>query len=639
MSCTPEQLAKFKDLEGVPTHIAPSWTVHPITKDVYSGINKPVAVLDWLEKVKPKEEYILIIDADMIMRKPMLPEDLGAGPGWAVSAYFGYMAGVNNQLALKHVPQVLPRNDTFAGPKGRRGDQVGGFTLMATADLMRVAPLWVNFSTAVREDPDAWNLTGDAFTHHPGEKPWISEMYGYSFGCSAADVWHHTDASSMLYPGYVPRDVTDLPRVLHYGLRWDIEGDSPWEFDKHWYQGFDVLACPPYPAMQPKERPMQGLFQHPPHPSTLKTHSMNYVRDLLSIEVIATVNEAICEYHQRTCPPDEEMEAQCAKALEIVGAVDRALKSVQTDPAFKDACEDSDPRCGGWAKAGECDHNPGFMLSACKLACNKCPHHQAQIVSPDLTHADHSVHVVTQKHATPDDHANTTVQLSNVKALEDHPLRVAHSEEGKTNAAILHEGTGGGQTAGKANTLPEKDRAAHPPPVTQQTLVKPPVPNAKPAWTKKGHMSFRGVGQLSVADETILRLKKACTSNPGMTMTQVRECLAAAEAGRGYEGGQAGALQIPHTEDATHQLQQSLRAQSEHQMQGGQESSSARQLQEGRERLQDATRPPDARRGMLAAFIGAGGDLGVMMMLAVVLLWWCYCRPSARKASKHRRID
>ena len=44
--------------------------------------------------------------------------------GWAVSAFFGYLKGVNNELALKHVPEVLPRNDSLAGPVGRRGDQV-----------------------------------------------------------------------------------------------------------------------------------------------------------------------------------------------------------------------------------------------------------------------------------------------------------------------------------------------------------------------------------------------------------------------------------------------------------------------------------------------------------------------------------
>ena len=45
--------------------------------------------------------------------------------GWGVSAFYGYLQGVNNELALKHVPHVEPRNDSLAGPVGRRGDQVG----------------------------------------------------------------------------------------------------------------------------------------------------------------------------------------------------------------------------------------------------------------------------------------------------------------------------------------------------------------------------------------------------------------------------------------------------------------------------------------------------------------------------------
>lgn len=44
--------------------------------------------------------------------------------GWAVSAFYGYLQGVNNDLALKHVPHVIPRKDNLAGPAGRRGDQV-----------------------------------------------------------------------------------------------------------------------------------------------------------------------------------------------------------------------------------------------------------------------------------------------------------------------------------------------------------------------------------------------------------------------------------------------------------------------------------------------------------------------------------
>ena len=79
------------------------------------------------QDVDPPEEYILVIDADMIMRAPFIPAQMAVSRGWAVSAYFGYLKGVSNALALKHVPHVAPRNDTLAGPVGRRGDQAGPY--------------------------------------------------------------------------------------------------------------------------------------------------------------------------------------------------------------------------------------------------------------------------------------------------------------------------------------------------------------------------------------------------------------------------------------------------------------------------------------------------------------------------------
>ena len=84
-----------------------------------------------LQDVNPPEEYILVIDADMIMRAPFVPSQMAVSRGWAVSAYFGYLKGVDNALALKHVPHVTPRNDTLAGPMGRRGDQAGPFSQFA----------------------------------------------------------------------------------------------------------------------------------------------------------------------------------------------------------------------------------------------------------------------------------------------------------------------------------------------------------------------------------------------------------------------------------------------------------------------------------------------------------------------------
>lgn len=203
-SCTPDQWEKLSEEERslVSTYVAPSYSKHPRTNDRYNAYNKPVAVIDWLARNDVKEDYILIIDADMIMRKPFDPEEEGIKPGWAVSAYFGYMIGVRNELALKHIPEVMPRNDSFAGPIGRRSDQVGGFTMMHVDDLRRVAPLWLKYTEDVREDPDAWKFSGDQYATKKGSKPWISEMYGYSYACAKADVWHVVDRSAMLYPGY-----------------------------------------------------------------------------------------------------------------------------------------------------------------------------------------------------------------------------------------------------------------------------------------------------------------------------------------------------------------------------------------------------------------------------------------------------
>lgn len=227
---------------------------------MYHAYNKPLAVYDWMARNDIKEDFVLVIDADMIMRQAFIPEvraaatgggpecrhlyfcgsgtashpkpppgsaaahghttlcsffaslclsgmvfsysgeqgrmgcigqggcavapcqllalwcgswglsaiwklictslpgspllqDLGVHPGMALAAFFGYMIGTDNQLALTHVPEIAPRNDTLAGREGRRGDMAGGFTLMHREDMRRVAPLWLKYTEDVRQDP------------------------------------------------------------------------------------------------------------------------------------------------------------------------------------------------------------------------------------------------------------------------------------------------------------------------------------------------------------------------------------------------------------------------------------------------------------------------------------------------------
>lgn len=379
VSCTPEdwerlpQADRELEFEGVATHMAPSYSVHPRTGDVYPGINKPVAVIDWLAHTDVREDYVLVIDADMIMRRPVLPQELGAAPGTAVSGFFGYMVGVENELALRHVPEVEPRQDSLAGPVGRRGDQVGGFTLMEREDLRRVGPLWLQLSEDVRFDPKAWNLTGDHYARE-GERPWIAEMYGYSFGCSRAGVWHRVHTTAMLYPGYeVGLEHFQEPvRVLHYGILWEVGAGSGYSFDKHWHYDFQALACPPWNLSSSPHSAKRGLFAHPPRPSSLATTGASFLRDLLAIEVISTLNEAFCDRHRKVCPPSEELERECGTAEEIAREVAAAHASLEIPPELVQQAEEA------------AEEQQAQAAEAAEEAPGPYPYHERDIVAEGI---------------------------------------------------------------------------------------------------------------------------------------------------------------------------------------------------------------------------------------------------------------
>mmetsp|Transcript_18843 Transcript_18843/g.47580 ORF Transcript_18843/g.47580 Transcript_18843/m.47580 type:complete len:587 (-) Transcript_18843:329-2089(-) len=368
MSCTPEQHATLSEeyLALAPTHIAPSFSTHPRTGDIYSAYNKPEAIIDWLQRAPPEEDYVLVLDADMLLRRPFLPHEIGARPGRAVSALYSYLKGVNNALAMKHIPHVRPRTDSLAGPPGRRSDQVGGFIMMAAADLARMAPDWLAITEDVRADPDAWNLTGDVYSTAPHSKPWISEMYGYSYSAAKHDIWHTTLPTAMLYPGYLPQEE---PWILHYGLHFEVQG---YGFDKHWHVGFNAFMCPPWPAPAPQARPRGGLFPQPPSPSTLPADQphLERLRDLLAIETVSALNQALCRRHVARCPASAELSTRCGQVMALAREVEDALQEVLKEGGAP--CEDMDKYCGDWAEHGECEKNPGFMSVSCRPACHLC---------------------------------------------------------------------------------------------------------------------------------------------------------------------------------------------------------------------------------------------------------------------------
>ena len=53
--------------------MAPSYSnKNPHNDDKYSAYNKPLSVIHWLENEEPEEDWLLILDADMILNLPFV---------------------------------------------------------------------------------------------------------------------------------------------------------------------------------------------------------------------------------------------------------------------------------------------------------------------------------------------------------------------------------------------------------------------------------------------------------------------------------------------------------------------------------------------------------------------------------------
>ncbi|GLU11386.1 hypothetical protein SLE2022_281370 [Rubroshorea leprosula] len=274
LSCTDEQLKHYKGHDLAPTHYVPSMSKHPLTGDWYPAINKPAAVVHWLNHANIDAEFIVILDADMILRGPITPWEFKAERGRPVSTPYDYLIGCDNELARLHTrhPEAC--------------DKVGGVIIMHIDDLRKFALMWLLKTEEVRADRAhyAENFTGD-----PYEAGWISEMYGYSFGAAELQLRHLIHREILIYPGYIPEPGVNY-RVFHYGLEFKV---GNWSFDKANWRDVDLVnKC-------------WAKFPDPPDPSTLDpTDKYIYQQDLLSIECAKKINEALYLHHKRRQCPD-----------------------------------------------------------------------------------------------------------------------------------------------------------------------------------------------------------------------------------------------------------------------------------------------------------------------------------------------
>ncbi|GJP75529.1 hypothetical protein CLOP_g5963 [Closterium sp. NIES-67] len=272
LACNEDALKGYRGLDIAPTMVVPNWNRGPRTGDWYPAINKPVGVKYWLDNSPDANEveWVLIMDADQLIRRPVLPWELGAERGHPVSANYGYLKGCDNSFGELHM-----KNATYC-------DKVGGYIVMHIEDLRRLAPIWSSKSEEVRADVEHYTINATGDIH--GQR-WISEMYGYSFGSSDVGLKHIMIDSAMLYPGYDPPIGVD-PRMIHYGLELKV---LDWQWDKSGFYRQDMVNT---------------CGQHFPDPPDISALPDNQTyeerrRDFIVIECMAVLNRALREFHRQ----------------------------------------------------------------------------------------------------------------------------------------------------------------------------------------------------------------------------------------------------------------------------------------------------------------------------------------------------
>ena len=75
-------------------HLASNMRDDPLVdEEGYPSYNKPYSLMAWLEAEDIAEDYIMMLDGDMLMREPIDPVALGAARGRVVSAEYTYLVG------------------------------------------------------------------------------------------------------------------------------------------------------------------------------------------------------------------------------------------------------------------------------------------------------------------------------------------------------------------------------------------------------------------------------------------------------------------------------------------------------------------------------------------------------------------
>uniref|UniRef100_A0ACD5VXC7 Uncharacterized protein n=1 Tax=Avena sativa TaxID=4498 RepID=A0ACD5VXC7_AVESA len=151
----------------------PTFVVDPLPagKDHgYVVLNRPWAFVQWLQKSKIEEEYILMAEPDHIFVKPL--PNLAYDNDPAAFPFFYITPSEHEKIIRKYYPEER-------GPI-TNVDPIGNSPVIIKKTLLeKIAPTWMNVSLQMKEDQE----TDKAFG-------WVLEMYAYAVASALHGVQH-----------------------------------------------------------------------------------------------------------------------------------------------------------------------------------------------------------------------------------------------------------------------------------------------------------------------------------------------------------------------------------------------------------------------------------------------------------------
>ncbi|XP_020103518.1 hydroxyproline O-arabinosyltransferase 3 [Ananas comosus] len=199
----------------------PTFVVDPLPKGMDRGyivLNRPYAFVQWLEKAKIEEDYILMAEPDHVFVRPL--PNLAREKEPAAFPFFYIKPSENEKIVRKFYPEEK-------GPV-TNVDPIGNSPVIIKKSLLeKIAPTWMNVSLRMKEDQE----TDKAFG-------WVLEMYAYAIASALHGVQHILRKDFMIQP---PWDLKlGKTFIIHYtyGCDYSMKGEltygkfGEWRFDK-----------------------------------------------------------------------------------------------------------------------------------------------------------------------------------------------------------------------------------------------------------------------------------------------------------------------------------------------------------------------------------------------------------------------